>query len=85
MSPEAIDRIEFAHAIQINNNSFARGKSLASLALDQRRVYIVALHRGDVETESPALDMVLQDQDTLVVRGKPRRVERVERYLQEGG
>ena len=85
MSPEAIDRIEFAHAIQINNNSFARGKSLASLALDQRRVYIVALHRGDVETESPALDTVLQDQDTLVVRGKPRRVERVERYLQEGG
>ena len=85
MSPEAIDRIEFAHAIQINNNSFARGKSLASLALDQRRVHIVALHRGDVETESPALDTVLQDQDTLVVRGKPRRVERVERYLQEGG
>ncbi|ALO34356.1 potassium transporter [Colwellia sp. MT41] len=85
MSPDGIDRIEFAHAILINNNSFACGKSLATLALDQRRVHIVALHRGDVETESPALDTVLQDQDTLVVRGKPRRVERVERYLQEGG
>ncbi|WP_057830950.1 monovalent cation:proton antiporter family protein [Colwellia sp. TT2012] len=85
MSPDGIDRIEFAHAILINNNSFACGKSLATLALDQRRVHIVALHRGDVETESPALETVLQDQDTLVVRGKPRRVERVERYLQEGG
>jgi len=84
MSPEARDRIEFAHAILINNNSFASGKTLASLELEQRRVHIVALHRDEVETESPALDTILQSQDTLVVRGKPRRVERVERYLQDG-
>jgi CPA2 family monovalent cation:H+ antiporter-2 len=84
MSPEAIDRIEFAHAILINNNSFARGKTLDSLILDQRRVHIVALRRDEVEIESPDLETVLQNQDTLVVRGKPRRVERVERYLQEG-
>jgi CPA2 family monovalent cation:H+ antiporter-2 len=84
MSPEAIDRIEFAHAILINNNSFACGKTLASLTLESRRVHIVALHRDDVETESPDLNTLLQNQDTLVVRGKPRRVERVERYLQEG-
>ena len=84
MSPNAIDRIEFAHAILINHDSFARGKTLASLALEQRRVHIVALHRDDVETESPQLTTTLQDQDTLVVRGKPRRIERVERYLQEG-
>jgi len=84
MSPQAIDRIEFAHAILINNNSFARGKTLDELSLDKRRVHIVALHRDEVETESPELDTILKNQDTLVVRGKPRRVERVERYLQEG-
>jgi CPA2 family monovalent cation:H+ antiporter-2 len=84
MSPEARDRIEFAHAILINNNSYASGKTLASLELEQRRVHIVALHRDEVETESPTLDTILQSQDTLVVRGKPRRVERVERYLQDG-
>jgi CPA2 family monovalent cation:H+ antiporter-2 len=84
MSPQAIDRIEFAHGILINNNSYASGKTLASLELEQRRVHIVALHRDGVETESPALDTKLQSQDTLVVRGKPRRVERVERYMQEG-
>jgi len=28
--------------------------------------------------------MVLRDQDTLVLRGKPRRVERAERFLQRG-
>ena len=84
MSPAAIDRIEFAHAILISNNSYARGKSLALLALEQRRVYVVALHRDGRETELPGEETILQDQDTLVVRGKPRRVERVERYLQEG-
>ena len=84
MSSEAIDRIEFAHAILINNNSFACGKTLASLTLESRRVHIVALHRDDMETESPDLNTLLKNQDTLVVRGKPRRVERVERYLQEG-
>ncbi|MFQ3266695.1 MAG: CPA2 family monovalent cation:H+ antiporter-2, partial [Colwellia sp.] len=75
---------EFAHAILINNNSFACGKTLASLTLESRLVHIVALHRDDIETESPDLNTLLKNQDTLVVRGKPRRVERVERYLQEG-
>ena len=84
MSSEAIDRIEFAHAILINNNSFACGKTLASLTLESRLVHIVALHRDDMETESPDLNTLLKNQDTLVVRGNPRRVERVERYLQEG-
>jgi CPA2 family monovalent cation:H+ antiporter-2 len=84
MSSQAIDRIEFAHAILINDNSYACGKTLASLDLQQRRVHAVALHRAGIEIESPDLDYVLQNQDTLVVRGKPRRVERIERYLQEG-
>jgi CPA2 family monovalent cation:H+ antiporter-2 len=84
MSPEGRDRIEFAHAILINNNSYACGKTLASLELEQRRVHIVALHHDGIETENPELDTELQNQDTLIVRGKPRRVERVERYMQEG-
>jgi len=27
---------------------------------------------------------LLQTQDTLIVRGKPRRVERAERFVQDG-
>lgn len=84
MSPEAIDRIEFAHAILINTNSFGCGRAIASLNLDTRRVHIVALKRGDTEIESPDENTLLQAQDTLIVRGKPRRVERVERFVQEG-
>jgi CPA2 family monovalent cation:H+ antiporter-2 len=84
MSPEAIDRIEFAHAILISNDSFGCDKSIESLSLDKKRVHVIALKRGDTETESPDENTILQAQDTLIVRGKPRRVERVERYVQEG-
>ncbi len=84
MSPEAIDRIEFAHAIILSEQSFANGHSIGSLKLDERRVVVVALRRDEVETEEPDISIILQPQDTLIVRGKPRRVERAERFVQEG-
>jgi CPA2 family monovalent cation:H+ antiporter-2 len=84
MSPEAIDRIEFAHAILINNDSFGCGKSIESLSLGKRKVSVIALRRGDIECETPEGDTILQAQDTLIVRGKPRGVEKAEHYVQEG-
>tara|TARA_R110002012_G_scaffold11479_6_gene51782 strand:- start:2445 stop:4412 length:1968 start_codon:yes stop_codon:yes gene_type:complete len=84
MSPEAIDRIEFAHAIILSEQSFANGHSIGSLKLDERRVVVVALRRDEIETEEPDISIILQPQDTLIVRGKPRRVERAERFVQEG-
>ena len=84
MSPEAIDRIEFAHAILINDDSFGCGRSIESLNLAERKVNIIALRRGDIECESPEENTILQDQDTLILRGKPRRVENADRYIQEG-
>jgi len=84
MSSSGIDKIEFAHAIILTDDSFACGKTLQSLDLESRRVFIISLRRGDTEYESPDLSMELLPQDTLILRGKPRRVERAERYLQEG-
>lgn len=84
MSPEAIERIEFAHAVQLNDDSYAVGHSIAELKEGNTHMIVVALKRGDVETESPDDTTILQDQDTLIVRGKPRRVELTERFLQEG-
>lgn len=84
MSPDAIDRIEFAHAIILVNDSFATGKSIRSLKLDESRVFVIALRRNNIESEEPDLDTILLPQDTLIVRGKPRRVERAERFVQEG-
>jgi len=84
MSPEAMDRIEFANAIILTDDSYAVGHSIRSLKLSTRRVVIVALRRDEVETEEPDENTVLRAQDTLIVRGKPRRVERAERFLHEG-
>jgi len=84
MSPEAIERIEFAHAVHLNDDSYAVGHSIAELKQGNTHMIIVALKRGDVETEYPEDNTILQDQDTLIVRGKPRRVELTERFLQEG-
>ena len=85
MSPEAIDRIEFAHAILLSDDSFATGSTIESLQLGSRRVIVVALKRAGIEMETPDESTILQAQDTLIVRGKPRRVERAERFIQEGG
>ena len=84
MSPDAIDRIEFAHAIILSDDSFAVGKTISALKLDERRVFVIALRRNNIESEEPDVDTILLPQDTLIVRGKPRRVERAERFVQEG-
>ncbi len=84
MSPQAIDRIEFAHAMLIAEDSFACGRTIDSLSLSKRKVYVVALRRENVETELPDGETILQIHDTLIVRGKPRQVEKIERYLQKG-
>ena len=84
MSPDAIDRIEFAHATLINDDSFGCGRSIESLNLGKRKVNIIALRRGDIECESPEENTILQNQDTLIIRGKPRGVEGADRYIQEG-
>jgi len=84
MSPQAIDRIEFAHAILINDDSFGCGKSIESLNLGKMKVNVVALRRGEIECESPEENTILQSQDTLIIRGKPRGVEKADHYAQEG-
>jgi len=84
LGPNAIERIEFAHAVLLTDNAFANGQTIADLHLNERRVNIVTLKRDDQEIEQPSDDVILQAQDTLVLRGKPRRVERAERYLQLG-
>ncbi|WP_286266427.1 cation:proton antiporter domain-containing protein [Thalassotalea atypica] len=84
MGPDAIDRIEFAHAILLTDEAFAIGRSIRSLDLASRRVHIISLKRNGDEIEEPDENTILCDQDTLVLRGKPRRVERAERFIQEG-
>lgn len=84
LGPNAIDRIEFAHAVLLTENADAIGRTLGSLNLAKRHVSVIALRRDEQEIENPSDDIILQAQDTLVLRGKPHRVEQTERFLQKG-
>ncbi|NQZ08175.1 MAG: cation:proton antiporter [Algicola sp.] len=84
MGPDKIDRLEFLHAILLSDGASAIGKTLLELGLDDRRIILTGLRRDGVEMSDPAPDTVLISQDILIVRGKPRQVERVEQFLLGG-
>ncbi|MGJ8693761.1 MAG: cation:proton antiporter domain-containing protein [Thalassotalea sp.] len=84
MSPDAIERLEFAHGTLLTDDCYAVGKTIAQLNLEQRKVHVIAMKRNGIETEMPVTDIMLKAQDTLIFRGKPHRVEKAERYIQEG-
>ncbi len=84
MSAQSIERIEFVHAILLTDDAWAIGKSIVELDLKTRRVEVVAIRRDSEEFTALQADFLLQAQDTVVLQGKPRRVERTERFLQEG-
>jgi CPA2 family monovalent cation:H+ antiporter-2 len=85
LSAQAIGRLEYMHAIAITDDAFAVNKSLGELNIEKRRVEVMGLRRDDNEIEHPTAETVLIAQDILIIRGKPRQVERIERYLLEGG
>ncbi|WP_339899773.1 cation:proton antiporter [Paraglaciecola polaris] len=78
------DKLEFMHAVVVAANAFAAGKSLTELDIVRSGVKIKGLRRDNIELENPPVDTILKVGDVLVISGKPRRVERAERYLLEG-
>nr|WP_289847624.1 potassium channel protein [Colwellia sp. D2M02] len=84
MSSAVIDRVEFAHAILINEDSFAQGQSIEALNLSAQNIHVVSLRRENKEIEMSESHTILQAQDTLIVRGKPKSIEQVERFIQKG-
>ncbi|GLX86897.1 potassium transporter Kef [Thalassotalea loyana] len=84
MSQNVIEQREFAHGITLTENSYAVGKSIRDLNFSSKRIDILTLRQGDGEIDLPDEDIVLQNQDTLVIRGKPRRVEWAEHFIHEG-
>ena len=78
------ERLEYLHVIALPDHAFAVAKNIGELGLEKRRVSVRALRRQDREIESPSMNIVLLAGDILVLQGKPRRVERVERYLLDG-
>ena len=78
------DLLEYIHAVAIPEDAYAVGKSIAHFEFDRRRIEIVGLRRDGEELSNPDSSTVIKSQDTIIIKGKPRRVERVERVLMTG-
>lgn len=78
------DKLEFIHAVALPGHAACVGQTLSELALDSMRVSIRGLRRDGREISAPQPDTCLHAGDVLIIAGKPRRVERAERYLLEG-
>jgi monovalent cation:H+ antiporter-2, CPA2 family len=78
------DKLEFMHAVILTSKAFAVSKSLKDLDVERLRIRIKGLRRDNNEIAEPDESMVLAVGDVLVIVGKPRRVERAERYILEG-
>lgn len=85
ISYETTDKLEFMHAIVMSENAYAVGRSLEELNLVRKKVKVIALRRQGKEYENPALDIVIAAQDVVIITAKPRRMERIEKYLLDGG
>ncbi len=78
------DKLEFMHAVILSQSAFAVGQNLGTLDLESMRVSLKGLRRDNVEIAQPDPLEPLRPGDVIVISGKPRRVERVERFLLEG-
>ncbi|MFC4700010.1 cation:proton antiporter [Glaciecola siphonariae] len=79
------DKLEFLHAVVISSDAFAANKSINELDILRRKVSVASVRRDDEEIVSPADDFVIRVNDVIVLSGKPRRVERIEKFLLDGG
>ncbi|WP_420807486.1 cation:proton antiporter [Alteromonas flava] len=85
INPATQDKLEFLHPVIVAPDAYANGKTLAELDLSRIRVTLKGLRREQTEYEKPDANTVVQAGDVLIVAGKPRRVERAERFILEGG
>ena len=84
INPATQDKLEFIHPIIISKQAAAAGKTLGELNLSRLRVRLSGLRRDQHEIEAPTSDEKVLAGDVLIIAGKPRRVERAERFILEG-
>lgn len=84
LNMEQQDRLEFLHAILLPEHAFAVNKSIEELGLVQRKVEVSALRRQGIEIPFPSQETIIHANDVVLLKGKPRRVERAEQYLLDG-
>ncbi len=77
--------LEQLHAVSLPFGAHAVGMKFSQLPLERLRIEVRGIRRSHQEITTPEDDFILTSRDVLVLCGKPRRVERAERYLLNGG
>ncbi|MCP4865896.1 MAG: hypothetical protein GY897_18320 [Alteromonas sp.] len=84
ISYNTADKLEFIHAIALGTDAFAVDKQLHELTAMIDKVKIKSVRRAGQEFTAEDFQERLIPGDILVIAGKPRRIERAERYLLDG-
>lgn len=82
---ETSDKLGLLHAIVITENAYAVGKTVEDLKLNSKKVKLMSVRRNGKEHEYPPPEYVIESNDVVVIAGKPRPVERTDKYLLNGG
>lgn len=72
------------HAVTLNGRAACLGKRIDELGLNESKVEVQTLRRGDRTIDRPADDEVLQDGDILILYGPLEAVEASEEKLLGG-
>jgi CPA2 family monovalent cation:H+ antiporter-2 len=82
-SIEEVDQYRL-HTVVLPLHSYAVGRSIGSLLLEEHKVSVYAIKRGAIRGEAPDDDMVLKAGDTVVLQGAPESIEYAENKLLVG-
>ena len=76
--------LELLHAVALPRGANVVGTMLADIPWDKLKVELRAIRRGGEEVEHPDAEWVVRPGDTLLLVGKPRRIEKAEEFLLKG-
>ncbi|WP_065188650.1 cation:proton antiporter domain-containing protein [Shewanella woodyi] len=76
--------LEHLHAVALPKGAHAVGLTLGEIPWGKLRVELRAVRRCGAEIEKPEMDWKIRSADTLILLGKPRRIEKAEHYLLQG-
>lgn len=77
--------LEQLHAVAVPLDAHVIGHFVGDLPLERLRITLRGIRRNHEEISEPDNDLAIKEDDVLILCGKPRRVERAERYLLNGG
>lgn len=84
LSSAGMDEVEIAHALSITKGCYAEGRTIESLDLNGKEVPVVSLRRQYKDIIDPQESTVLMADDTLIIRGKIRKIKKAEKFLLKG-